>query len=219
MPIWSDSYLQQLVNDGETDIVNKVTPIFERVSLSVTSGTATYTLPDYIIKIVQVTWKGTVLDNLVLDDLLMLDPKYRTNKGKPIGWTWSQDGLKIIRFFPVVNETIAADNTNIYGSDIANRVILSYFRSPDTTQSNLQIPAYMGRRAIKPYVLWKAFMADGLGQNIKASDYFKAKYRKMIRLYALIKRNYYNPNKFPPIHGQRISRLRPELRRDITITP
>lgn len=217
--IWSDSYIQQLINDAETDIVNKLTPIFERVSLAVTSGTATYALPAYIIKTVQVTWKGEVLDNLAQQDLYNLDQKYRTNTGKPIGYVWNADGYKTIRFFPVVNETIAADDTNIYGSDIANRVIISYYRTPDTTQSDFQIPTYMGRRAVKPYVLWKAFKAEGIGQNLNASAYYKQKYKQMIELYKTIKSNYYVARKFPPIQRNRLRHLRPELRHDITITP
>jgi len=217
--IWSDSYLQQLINDGETDIVNKVTPIFERDSLAVTSGTATYTLPNFIIKIVQITWKGEVLEPLVLDDLLNQDQQYRTTTGKPVGYSYSQDGLRTLRFFPVCNETIGADDTNIYGSDIANRVIISYFRSPDTTQSTLQIPSYIGRRTIKPYVLWKAFKAEGIGQNINASDYYKNKYELLVRMFQSIKPKYYSPKKFPPVQTHRISRVRPELRRDVVITP
>lgn len=217
--IWSDSYIQQLINDAETDLVNKVTPIYERVSLAVTSGTATYTLPAYIIKIVQVTWKGDILENLVRDDLTRLNPQYRVDTGKPIGYSWSQDGYKTIRFFPVCNETIAADDTNIYGSDIANRVILSYFRSPDTTQSSFQIPSYMGRRAVKPYVLWKAFKAEGQGQNLTAAKYHEQRYQQMIAMYQNIKNNYYSPKKFPPVPMNRLSRMRPELRRDIVITP
>lgn len=219
MPIWSDSYIQQLINDGETDIVSKVTPIFERDSLAVTSGTGTYSIPDYIIKIIQVTWKGDVLENLAPDDFRILDQKYRSTTGKPIGYSWSQDGIKTIRFFPVCNETIGADDTNIYGSDIANRVIISYFRSPDTSQSDLQIPPYMGRRAIKPYVLWKAFKKEGIGQNIAASDYYEKKYRNQIDLYNMIKRKYYSAKKFPPIQSTRVARVRPELRHDIVITP
>ena len=217
--IWSDSYLQQLINDAETDLVNKVTPIFERVSLSVTSGTGIYTLPNYIIKILQVTWKGSILENITPDDLRNLDQKFRINTGDPVGWSWSQDGYKTIRFFPICNETVGADNTNIYGSDIANRVILSYFRTPDTTQSNFQIPGYMGRRAVKPYVLWKAFKVEGVGQNAAASKYFQAKYKQMVGMYMSIKRNYYSAKKFPPVGQHRISRIRPELRHDITITP
>lgn len=219
MPIWSDSYLQQLVNDGETDIVNKISPIFERDSLAVTSGTGTYVLPAFIMKMLQVTWKGDVLEQIVIDDLRSLDPKYRTNTGKPVAYSWSQDGYKTIRFFPVPNETIGADDTNIYGSDIANRVILSYFRSPDTSQSTLQIPEYMGRRAVKPYVLWKAFKAEGIGQNLRASEYHQRKYEQMIAMYKTIKSRYYSPKKFPPLQNFRISRLRPELQRDVVITP
>ena len=219
MPIWSDSYIQQLINDAETDIVNKITPIYERVSLAVTSGTATYVIPAYVIKIVQVTWKGDVLENITRDDLLNLDPQYRVNTGKPVGYSWSQDGYKTIRFFPVCNETIGANDTNIYGSDIANRVILSYFRSPDTSQSNFQIPSYMGRRAVKPYVLWKAFKAEGQGQNLTASKYHEQRYQQMINMYRNIKNNYYSPKKFPPVPMNRLTRIRPELRRDIVITP
>lgn len=216
--IWSDSFLQQLTNDGETEIVNKLKCIFERDSLAVTSGTATYTIPDYILELLQVTWKGEVLDNITHVDARELDFKYRTNTGKPIGYIWNSDGMKTIRFFPVPNETIAADDTNIYGSDIGNRVILSYKRSPDITQPNFQIPAYTGRRVIKPYVLWKAFKVEGIGQNLVASNYYKQKFDFLMNQYNRIKSRYYSPSTFPPIPAARLSRRRPELNRDISIT-
>jgi hypothetical protein len=216
--IWSDAYVQQLINDGETDIVTELTPIFQRKSLAIVSGTGTYTLPAYTIGLIAVTWKGKYLTPVRRIDHEYEDAKFRDTSGEPTCYSRYADGEDVIRFYPVPDETIGADDTNIYGTDIENRVIVSLFRSPDTSLSNFHIPAYIGRRVIKAYVLSRAFKIEGNGQNLRAAEYWRKKYRDLLEEYKSIKARYYG-NKIPfqnrnMIRGPR----RPYLPRDFTIS-
>lgn len=183
MPIWPDSYLSQLISDAEEDVVNQgVINIFNRFSISVTNGLATYTLPSNVKRILFVTWKGKPLTPITQKEAVALDTTYRTNKSEPQFYLRESDNFYIMRFYPVPNETIASDDTNIYGSDIKNRVIVSAYIAPDTTSSVFIIPSYIGRRLIKEYVCHMAFKSEGDGQNLRASDYFLKKYQRGLSL-------------------------------------
>lgn len=216
---FSDAYIQQLINDGETDIVTRLTPIFERKSIGVTAGTGTYTLPAYTLGIVAVTWKGKWIEPVNRLNHEIEDANFRTTEGEPVKYSRYADGIDTIRFYPVPDETITADDTNIYGSDIANRVIVSLFRSPDTSLSDFHIPSYIGRRVIKAYVCSRAFRIEGNGQNLQGAEFYERIYEDLMKEYASIKSTYYG-NKIPYMNRQALGRKRrPYLPRDFTITP
>jgi hypothetical protein len=216
--IWSTALIQQYANDGENYIAAKVTPIFHRFSLSIVSGTGTYALPSYVQKVLFVTWKGSKLDPLSQVDLQGANDKYRTEEGTPRWYSWSSDGLMVLRLYPVPNVTIAADDTNVYGSDIANRVIVSCFRSPDQTQSTFQIPNYIARRTVKSFVGWRAFRSEGEGQNLKMSQYHKARFDFLMLKYEMIKNKYYSSKNLSINGATRLVRQKARLSDDFTIT-
>lgn len=208
--IWSDSYLQQLANDGEIDVVNKVNPLHFRYAIAVTSGTATYSLAAFVKSILQVTWKGTVLEVFTANEAEDWDAKYRTNTGGVIAYLWNEDYNKI-RFFPVPNETITGDAdpespaAGVYGSTINTKIIISGFRSPDITSASYALPNYITQRTIKAYVCSRAFLVEGKGQNLTAAQYWDRKYQMLITLYKSIKIKYYSANnRFPPFSSRRI---------------
>ena len=208
--IWSDSYIQQLANDGEIDVVNKVNPLYFRYALAVTSGTAVYDLAAFVKDIIQITWKGTVLDALTAQDAEDWDAKYRTNTGGVRGYLWNED-YNSIRFFPVPNETITGDAdpnnpaAGIYGSTIDTKVIISGFRSPDITAAAYVLPGYITQRTLKAYVCSRAFLIEGKGQNLTAAQYWARKYQLLISMYKSIKVKYYSSNnRFPPFNSRRI---------------
>lgn len=181
--IWTDTYLSQLIEDGERDIVSRVSPIFTRFSISVTSGVRGATLPVSTMGIIQVTWKGKRIYPLYQAEMIEKSAIYRSEAGEPRWYLLSNEGLLNLKFFPVPNESIAADDTNIYGSDIANRVIVSAYRWPNTQQSTYDVPDYIARRTVKAYVLWRAFLREGKGQNLKAAHYYQKKYELLVNEY------------------------------------
>lgn len=176
--IWDDTYLQDLTNDGEEEFADRVIRIFERKSLAISKGVATISLPSDFIKLVQLTWKGVKLLPLTREQLSILDHKYLTHENTPDYYTISMDGLLKLRFYPVPNENINADDSDLYdGAGIRDRVILSYYRLPDTSKTSFEVPDYLARRTIKYYVLSKAFKIESPGQRVDLADYYEERKR------------------------------------------
>ena len=195
MPLWSDSYLQQLTNDAETELCSFLTPLFKRFTLAVTADTATYTLNDYVHKIQRVTWKGEKLTPLTFSELVQINPDFENQgSGVPKYYLYMDEGLKVIRFYPTPDETIGASDTNVNKLTGVNaRVIISCFRSPDLTDSDFQIPSYIARRTVKAFVLSKAYRVRNEGQNLIAADYYKAKYEGLKAAYVDVKAKHFSP--------------------------
>lgn len=176
MPIWSNAYLAQIISDGEEDISKKVHCLFNRSALTIVDNTATYALPPLFLSVILVSWKGRLLEPLTQKELMRYDSNYLTNKNTPFWYSIDSDGPGTIRFYPVPNENITAVTTNLFGSEIPNQVIISYFQAADTASANVTTPKWISRRLIKDYCLWRAFQQEGKGQNLKAASYFLNKF-------------------------------------------
>ena len=191
--------MSQLRDDGEADIARRLCPIYARYSLSVTSGTGTYTLQSQTREIRSITWKGHKVEPLVnQEEAINLDQKYETTQlGRPQYYLIGFDGLYKIRFIPIPDETISSDDTNLFDRvGISARVIISYYRLPDRSSTIFSIPDYLARRTIKPYVLSKAFAAEGKGQNLKAAAYYTRKYEILLNLYKNLKHKYFSRHEY-----------------------
>lgn len=178
-PIWSTSYLNDLLNEAEVELSEIIKCIIFRTSISVTAGNAEYDLPDGIIGILQVTWKGEWLDSLELDDFKLdsyIKPQSLSSQNKPRVYMRMRNGYKKIKFLPTPDETIASTSNPLDSTEIENRVIVTAYRSADTTANTYRLPSYIYRRFTKYYVLYRAFLQEGKGQDLKASEYFKNKY-------------------------------------------
>ena len=218
---WSPEYLNQLRDDGEGEIAREVCPVYARYSLSVTSGTGTYTLNSSTREIKSITWKGFKVYPLInQEEAIILDQRYRaTQLGRPQYYLVGSDGLFKIRFIPLPDETIAADDNNLFDrTGILARVIVSHFRLPERNSTVFSIPDYLARRTIKPYVLSKAFAREGKGQNLKAFLYYNQKYSVLLSLYRSLKHRYFSrlpryigedPRETPRSFNRRLARLQP----------
>lgn len=185
--IWTDEYLSQLIEDGERDIAARVSAIFTRFSINVSAGVRGITLPVSTMGIIQVTWQGKRVYPLYQSEMIELSATYRTEQGEPKFYLISNEGLLNLKFFPVPNVSIAADDSAIYGSGIRDRVIVTAYRWPETQQATYHVPDYIARRTVKAFVLWRAFQREGKGQNLKAAQYYKNKYEILIREYRQVK--------------------------------
>ncbi len=214
--IWSQDYLDILLRRAEIEFSQKVPAIFTRFSLAVTAGTSVYDISaKNLVGIQRVTWKGDKLwswehaSSMQRNDWLR--PQDQAAQSKPIFYISYEYGYGKIKFHLVPNETIAADDSNIYGSDIANRVIISGFRIADPTGSTYRIPAYVRRRFTKYYAMEKAYLREGPGQDLRASEYFGKKYLLVLTHFKTIM------NKIPKaVHvqmGQRGSLMRDRIPR------
>ena len=179
MSLFSDQYLDNLLRRSEIEISQQVPCILTRFSLNITQGTSVYDLPSGIINMIRVTWKGDSLEpweHSDTRDTNWMKPQNQSSQGVPKFYLSYQYGFSKIKFHPVPNEAIASDDTNIFGSDIANRVILTAFRIADPTGSTYRIPEALRQRFGKYYVLYKAYQREGKGQNLAAAQYFKNKH-------------------------------------------
>ena len=180
MPIWTDEYLLELQSRGEIDLTTDVPCIFDRFSLEVTSGTSSYDLPDGILSIIRITWKGKKVwpyDNRSsLAAGIHLNPLTETTVGTPYLYLQHNYGFDKIYFFPTPDESISADDSGIWGTDIANRVVVSCWKVADPTSNLLRLPDFVRRRLIKYYVNMKAYAKEGPSQDTEAASYFQQKY-------------------------------------------
>lgn len=181
MSLFSAATITRFANEGENDFCNDRNCIVNRVALSIVNGTSEYTLSDTVQNIRRVTWKGKKLDPLPHRELR----DYFQNAGQigqPFWYVFNNIGTNKIKFFPTPNETIASISSNLYGSEIANRVIVDYYIVPDNVTYTL--PSYFRRRLLKVYVLKACFAIEGQGQNIKSARYFDKKYNTLKILYS-----------------------------------
>lgn len=185
MPIWSDEYLNYLLTRGEIEFSQKVPSIFTRFSLAVTAGTSVYDISsNNLVNILRVTWKGESLESYEHASEIYRNrwfkPQEQADQGKPQFYLSYEYGFGKIKFHSNPNETIAADDTNIFGSDIENRVIISGYCLADPTGEVYRIPEYVRRRFGKYYAMEKAYLREGPGQDLQASQYFGAKYKLVL---------------------------------------
>lgn len=180
MPIFSDSYLLEQLTEAEREISSQVRCIVSRFSLAVTQGTAVYTLDDSIIGIHRITWKGIEVEPLELLDFDFSSwrkPLDLSSQGLPRCYSLRDQGFNKLQFHPNPNETIAADDSQlnlIVG--ITSRVIITSIKLADPSGTTLRLRPYLRRNIMKYFVMAKAYAKEGVGQNLKASQYFQQKY-------------------------------------------
>jgi len=222
MPTWDDAYLDRLKKEAEREIARQFNFIWGRYPIAITAGTATYTLPDYIRGITDVRWKGDKVYPLYQSEAITIDHSYLTTRGNVRWYMRSPEDFQIIRFIKVPNETITADPDNDDCFDdtvISARVIISYYREPDTSGNLLSLPDYVARRMVKNYVLYRAFAREGDGQNLNASNYYKEVYESQLDNFKLLYSRFTMGKKKLTSPSDALYEADfPQLRRDFTIT-
>lgn len=223
MPTWPESYLTALNKEAERQIAIELAPFFSRETLAVTSDIPTYTLPDYLREIQSIRWKGTEIHPLHQDEASRLSFKYLTETGEPRFYLRSPEDFQIIRFLPVPNETITASSSDdtLDSTVIEDKVVISFYREPDTSGPLLALPDFIARRTIKNYVLARAFAKEGKGQKLEAAAYYEEKYRAQMDAYKALRSRYWSSKKKslqPTTNARAYSRF-PQLAPDFMVTP
>jgi hypothetical protein len=213
MPIWTNEYLNRITLEAEVEIAKAVPCIIDRLSIPVEQGIPSYILPEYVTNVRKILWKGSRLDPMSYGEFAdwiytlsstqgaAFNPRAfsksfhlgdivgGTPMSKPMRYFYSNFGENAITFNPNVHEDVAAVGSNLFSSAIGNSVIIEFYRAPDGV--NFKIPHYIRRRTIKNYVLWKAFLKEGNGQNIQASEYYRGRFEICLgKARAIIERIY-----------------------------
>lgn len=159
----------------------------------------------------RVVWRGKSLEPVNWFDLTMLTPgtvfvgpgnpsNIETSQSRPQWYAMHPTNPWDIRFYPTPDESFTTSGeTDPYSPQVNTpSCIISYFREPDPTSTDplISIPKYILRRTLKAYVLWKAFAAEGKGQNLKASSYYMTKYQFLINQFRMINEGCYIGKKY-----------------------
>lgn len=189
MALFTAATIQRYSQEGETDFASEHPCILTRLALSVTTGNPLITLPDDVINIRRVTYKGFKLDPL--PHRQMREAFQSANQvSKPFWYVYNNIGQNLLKLFPTPSENITASQLNLWGSAISTQLVVEYFRAPDF--STFTIPAYFRRRLLKSYVLLGCFNIEGAGQNLKNTKYFTSKYSNLKTLYSQLMHDIYS---------------------------
>lgn len=182
--IWSDSILTTLAQQAEETIAMELPCIISRISIKAIKDQAIVNLPDYVLDIISVTWKGYPLDPFPMASYIEAGSGPGTiTSGQPRYYLYSGYGTRALKLIPMPNETLdIATIPLVTKSEIKKRLVFECRRLPDVTGTSHRIPEYFRRRLVKEYVCTRAFLQEGNGQNLGASLYYKQKFELILNL-------------------------------------
>jgi hypothetical protein len=221
--LWTKEYLDRVQLEGEEEIARETKCLIDRISIATHIDQSEYQLPDYVIDVRKVYWKGIRLDPRSGQDLSVSGyniqtwqdgafnglafssafqggyfvtehiPGFGQTGGKPTEYFYYGFGENIIRIFPSANEDLAFSEDGLWSTALPNSLIVEFYRTADGEV--WKIPDYFRRRTIKSYVLWKAFSQEGAGQNLKAAQYHKTRYLLLLARAKMLVNNVYRSYK------------------------
>ena len=194
MPIWTNGQLEQWSADALGQIAIDLKCIWQRECIATQQGVSVIQLPSYLRSLARVTWRGRALEPQSWEELqfltpatVFLEPESSLNReavGKPLFYAPHPTDPYHIKLHPCPDETFSVSGEpNPYAPQHNSpSCIIEFWREPDTADVNplISLPPYIERRTMKAYVLWKAFAAEGKGQDIAASNYYQTKYNFLI---------------------------------------
>jgi len=186
MPIFDDSYLQSLIDEGEIEISRQIRLIHNRIAIATTAGNSIYSLPTNLIGIRRVTWKGNELPALSVIEMNTSDyfrPQNLMNQTVPKWFNPLNNNYEKIQILPVPNESLV-DTGDLNDSEIIKeRFIITGIFLAIPTGTTYRLPEFMRRNVIKFYAMREAYLREGKGQNLTASEYFGNMYSTFLGIY------------------------------------
>lgn len=190
MPIFSESYLQRLIEEAEEVISTRIPCIFKRFSLAVTQGTSTYTISNNVLRILQIAYKSRIIDPQEIRDYRgdsWFKPQNLGNQGQPQFYSRVGAGFDQIMFYPIPNESITADDSVIdTDAGMNTKVILSVYVAANVNSTTDRLPTYLFRNIMKFYAMAEAFKKEGPSQSLIASGYYDKKFEIFMQTYSNI---------------------------------
>lgn len=209
--IWSESYLNQLATDAEQDINKRLQKvIYFRTYIPIQQGVSVISLPSYVRGVQRLTYRGWQLWGVNWDELTELTPatvfispgnplNVETSQSRPYWYAMHPTNPYDIRLYPTPAESLLGNGPDPYSPSVNEPYCtLSCWRNIDSTFSDptALLPPYVDRRLRKSFILWKAFEAEGVGQNLPASQYYKKIYEYLITKFDSINQNCYIGKKY-----------------------
>lgn len=175
-PLFTDEYIDKLKDAAERYFTSRVKILFRRKAIDIQQGQSTYKLPDNIVDLITVTYKGVKLDcgNVLSQrDKSTLAFINKNLVGVPTHFFIKESNYDTIRLWPVPSESLVANqNTIDYDYGISQQCIISYYQ---LATEDFHLPEFLNRRLSKYYVMKFAYQKEGESQNLKAAMYFDSK--------------------------------------------
>ncbi|MGQ9845894.1 MAG: phage adaptor protein [Bacteroidales bacterium] len=175
-PIFSEIYLDKQRKAAEKFLTKKFKILFRRTPINIVNGVAEYDLPEGLVDLVDIKYKGKTLlpySTLIGREASVLSFINKNQKGTPLYYILKEVSYKKVRLWPTPNENLTANESTInLSSGISSQCIISYYRISD--ENNL-LPPFLRRRLTKYYIMKYAYLKEGDSQDIKASQYFDEK--------------------------------------------
>lgn len=204
--IWSDAYLNQLINQAEQEISGLLLVLWIRFSLETMTGVATYQMPPGISRITRITYRGFKVDLLSQKELALLSPVYRTQQSRPRWASLQFEGFYTLRLYPYPAENLLIANIpsggggGLFGGGLFGGILfggggsgsttldaninaltlVSTYYTVDEGGTSFSLPDYFVRRIVKLWVLIRAYACEGNGQNLEISSYYSKRYDKLL---------------------------------------
>lgn len=174
MNSFTDQQITKWANTYEREIAAKYNFIADRISLAIIAGQSEYELPNYVTNIRSVLYLGrTVVAKGFRSSIFTGDIPFSTDGSIPTEYIVSGKGIRVIKFLSTPATAIASYSGNLWTA-LADEaaVIIEFYRVPDLNDETLQLPDWFRRYIIKDYVVMKATIGEGGGQDIRSSNYY-----------------------------------------------
>ena len=202
-----ETTLQRYHDQGEIEISQERPFLVDRASLSIVAGTGLYQIPDYVLSIRRVTYRGYALNPLTRRNEREVFQSANA-QGSPFFYVFNNIGANIIKLFPIPSETISAYVGDMWsGAAISSSVIIEFYRSSDN--SSFIIHPSLRRQLLKTYIASQYFLQDTQQQNISIAQYFSRRYEKKKSEYYSLLDELYSKSRRLMIHDFTTSNFYP----------
>lgn len=182
MTQFTDAEIIELAQEAEISLAAEGSAIVERTALPIVRGVSQYNLPELCHSIMQVTYRGYVLDPHSGKEMIW-SQSYPGNspEGIPKFYINSYQGQRVIKFYPTPPATLPTDLDPWSDDGIAGMGIVEYYSLPDFSGNSVRYPITIRRQYVKSYVMYRLLKREGKMMDIKTSKYFDARFKAAMR--------------------------------------
>jgi hypothetical protein len=205
---FTDAFLSSQWVYGEQIVSQLVPCLLTRVAIDTSNGRGDYFLPDDLIGISKVTWKGFPVEATSYQKYQMWQPLNMTTgsadafqfnafqedafqvgtetgvsfTGKPLVYIFNREQFNTIRLIPAPSETLTSGG-DLWGADINIKLIVQYYQRPNVS---VQIPSYVRRLLLRNYTIWKAYEKEGDTQDLTIATFFQSLFNQILEVFKLV---------------------------------
>lgn len=182
MSVWTDEQLSRWALKTEEKFCQAYDFIIDRLPLKIQEGNSLYTLPDFVINIRRISYRGKKLYPIShRDQRDYLDGLFPN--GTPTNYIYDNQGLNTLRLFPAPIEHLTPElYIDLFNPDvIREQCIIEFYAAANGLE--YKMPDYIRRKFLRAGISRLAYLAEGKGQNLKAYKYYKQKEQVLAELY------------------------------------